>query len=226
MREIHYSSICPFSRTVILLAGELKLDFQLIEEKNLINIVNGYNNCNNYLPFLIDNELKINSAYAICEYLIENYGTSYDYLLGKTSVARAKTREIIDWASLDFFTNTTKVIIYEKILKNYELNRKDRSPDSNLIRLAELKLKHCLMKIQLLLGHHEFCSDEKISLTDFVIAANISVLDYMGHISWTIELKRLKHWYLILKSRPNFRNLLNMKMQGFQPSLQYASVDF
>lgn len=226
MREIHHSAICPFSRAVLLLAGELKLDFQLIEERNLTNIANGDNNCNSYLPFLIDNELKVNSSYAVCEYLIENYGASHEYLLGKDSINRAKTREIINWASLDFFTNTTKVIIYEKILKNFELTKKDRSPDSNLIRLAEFKLKYCLMKIQSLLEQHEFCADEKISLADFVLAAHISVLDYMGHIIWSIDLKRLKHWYLILKSRPNFRNLLNLKMQGFQPSTQYASIDF
>ena len=227
MKKIHYHSACPFSRTIIMLASELKLNYQLIEEKNLFEGIIHHGNIFNKLPILNDNEICIYSQYSISEYLIEKYATlpQFDYILGTNAVLRAKTRELLDFINQKFYNDVTKILIYEKILKNYHLKESNRSPDSNKIRHAESNLKDYLFHFQEILKLHEFCASEIISLADFSLASHLSILDYLNNIPWSSGLAKLKNWYSVMKSRPNFKTLLSLKIIGFHPSENYTMVD-
>lgn len=231
MKELHFLEICPFSRTILLAINELNIECKLIAHTNF-NEINQkplfHKNEKLYyfdLPYLLDNEIKITGRYAITEHLIESNQKYGDYLLGKSTLFRAKTRSLTSWIEGDFYENITKIVIYEKILKNFD-NLVDRSPNSNSLRDAENILKKYLLHIQEILGEFEYFGNEFISLADFALASNISILDYFDLIEWGLNLKRLKHWYLIIKSRPNFKLLTKIKFVGFKPSKQYALIDF
>ena len=230
MYELHYFNLCPFARSVVLLLNELHIDFKHVEEKNYSNIFLGLNSIEkkNFFDSTIlvsDNE-KISGSMPIAEYFAELNDNNKNILFGNSIIERSRVRSFIFWVEHDFFHNILKVILYEKIFKNYDTNLVNHSPNSNLIRETEANLKRYLLHVQSILENNEYCAGDKISLADFVLASNISILDYFNHIIWGINLKRLKHWYLIVKSRPNFKNILNMRILGFHSSKQYVCMDF
>ena len=51
------------------------------------------------------------------------------------------------------------------------------------------------------------------------------VLDYLDEINWA-RYPALKTWYMVIKSRPCFRPLLNDKMPGVPASAHYKELDF
>ncbi|MCC2096956.1 MAG: glutathione S-transferase family protein, partial [Hyphomicrobiales bacterium] len=63
------------------------------------------------------------------------------------------------------------------------------------------------------------------SHADMAAAAALSVLDYLGEVSWEAE-PAAKDWYARIKSRPSFRPLLSDKVQGLPPASQYIDLDF
>jgi glutathione S-transferase len=234
MKKLHFLEICPFSRTAVLIINELNLECKLIAQTNLYNINQKslfYENNKLYymdFPYLTEDEFedfKIKGRLAIVEYLVEINQYFGNHLLGKSSINRAKVRYLTSWVEDDFYENVVKIILYEKFLKNFD-NLVNREPNSNLLRDAEYALKKYLIYIQSILEKSEYFGGEFISLADFSLASNISILDYFDLIEWNINLKRLKHWYLIIKSRPNFKLLLKMKFSGFKQSKQYALIDF
>jgi glutathione S-transferase len=231
MFELQYLNLCPFSRAVILLLNELNIQYKATEERNYANIslkyeVSEKKNFFEYPNLTMEKSFKITGLYSISEYFGETNEHYKKMLFGENVTDRIQCRSTIEWMERDLFQNITKVILYEKIFKNYDTASNTRSPDSILIRETESNLKKYLLYMQSILENSEYLAGNKISLADFVLASNISVLDYFNHIIWTMSLKRLKHWYLIIKSRPNFKNLLQMKIQGFHSSKQYACIDF
>ena len=56
-------------------------------------------------------------------------------------------------------------------------------------------------------------------------AATLSVLDYLGEISW-LDYPAAKDWYSRMKSRPSFRPLLADRVRGLSPVSHYADLDF
>ena len=231
MFELHYLNLCPFSRAVILLLNELGAQYKFTEERIYTDMFMRYEsgdkkNFSNYPKLIVNDNLKLVGFYSISEYMSDINENYSKILFGEDANSKAECRMQIEWLERNLFENITKVILYEKIFKNYDDVSKNKSPDSLLIRETEANLKKYLFYIQSILEDSEYLAGNRVSLADFVLASHISILDYFNHIIWGIGLKRLKHWYLIIKSRPNFKNLLQMKIQGFHSSKQYASVDF
>lgn len=230
MRELHYFSICPFSRAIVLLIQEIKIECQLIENNNIYNLISKYHHLNSHFPVLKENinliDCEVKSILAISEYLIEKYGANYQYLMGGQDLERAKIRQNLWWLFQEFYQNITAVLIYENVLKAFEIDLIDKSPDSFRVRKAQMYLKESLYQIQKNLQKQDFCAGDTISFADFVLAAQISVLDYMNLINWSMDLALLKKWYIVIKCRPNFKLLLNWRVPGFKPSMNYALVDF
>ena len=56
-------------------------------------------------------------------------------------------------------------------------------------------------------------------------AAALSVMDYLGEISWESE-PAARDWYMRIKSRPSFRPLLADKVPGLPPASHYIDLDF
>jgi glutathione S-transferase len=230
MYELHYFNLCPFARSIVLLLNELRIDCKCFEEKNYSNIVLGLSlqEKKNFFESTIlkYNNEKISGSQAITEYFAELDENNKNILFGNSVTARARTRSFISWVEHDMFHNIVKIILYEKIFKNYDTNISSHSPDSVLIRETESNLKKYLLHAQSILEDNEYCAGDNVTMADFVLASNISVLDYFNHVVWGMNLKRLKHWYLIIKSRPNFKNILGMRIPGFHSSKQYSCIDF
>ena len=51
------------------------------------------------------------------------------------------------------------------------------------------------------------------------------MLDYFGDVDWN-KYRDLKSWYMKMKSRPSFRQLLADRLSGMPPAQDYAQLDF
>ena len=229
MYELEYLSLCPFSRGIILILNELGIQYKGHEERDYGCIDFSYQTegrkiFSDYPKLTIDTKLQLKGFYAISEYLAELSPQNKKSMFDNENSNQCRMK--VDWIEKEMFQNILKIILYEKIFKNCDRTSKNRSPDSCLIRETESKLKKYLSHLQCVLETSEYIAGEKITFADFLLAGNLSVLDYFNHIIWDINLKRLRHWYSIIKSRTNFKQLLNLRIQGFQPSKQYALVDF
>ncbi|MDR1907602.1 MAG: glutathione S-transferase family protein, partial [Holosporales bacterium] len=64
-----------------------------------------------------------------------------------------------------------------------------------------------------------------LSIADIAVAAHISVLDYLGGVSWS-HFPVVKEWYMRIKSRPSFKRILSDRVPSIQPASYYANLDF
>ena len=79
--------------------------------------------------------------------------------------------------------------------------------------------------VRRLMERRNYLAGNKISLADFSAAAHVSVLDYLGEVSWE-EYPETKAWYARMKSRPSFQSLLNDRIAGMIPPNTYSDLDF
>ena len=79
--------------------------------------------------------------------------------------------------------------------------------------------------ISFLLSERKWLAGNKISLADITAASHISILDYLGHINWN-SYPTVKEWYILIKSRPSFTNILQDFIIGFKPAENYNNLDF
>jgi glutathione S-transferase len=253
MNKLTYFSACSFSRAIILLLDELKINYERNEILQYDLLISKYHKINSFYPIFEDkycnNEIdasisvsgfesraivnennnvkiiKISSFLAINEYIFEKYGFDYKYLYGNDIVERIKINEMIWWLTHELYENSLSILVYEKHLKSFEKNLLDNSPNSFIVRKAELKLREILLSVQDKIRENEFCAIQNVTYADFFLLAQISILDYMNMINWNFDLCILKKWYLIMKSRPNFRNILKLRISGFKPNKNYFSID-
>lgn len=226
MNILYYHSVCPKSRFVRMLLTEFNIKFELkiedywLERENFLKI-----NPSGELPVLVikDEAGKnhiLTGMYAITEYI---FASNLDnFLLEKSPLIAAETRKIIDWCNTKLYLEVTQPLIKEKIICFY---KKENSPDSQVIRNAKYNLAYHLEYLTYLLTQQDWVSGSKISAADLIFAANISILDYLGDITWQ-NYQVVKSWYMLVKSRPSFRLILQDKITGFSPSKFYESLDF
>ncbi|MBO5441660.1 MAG: glutathione S-transferase family protein, partial [Alphaproteobacteria bacterium] len=72
---------------------------------------------------------------------------------------------------------------------------------------------------------NNYIAGKELSLADLTVAAHLSIIDYLGDISWN-EYKNAKLWYAKIKSRPSFKDILKENIRGILPSKSYADLDF
>ena len=121
-----------------------------------------------------------------------------------------------------FFSEVTNNIIFEKIIKKY-LDRS--SPDSSSIRKGNGNLEKYFEYIAWLTNRRNWLAGNEFSLADISAAAQISCLDYVGSIEWE-KYPEVKDWYVRIKSRPSFREILHDKIANVSPSSWYSNLDF
>jgi glutathione S-transferase len=66
---------------------------------------------------------------------------------------------------------------------------------------------------------------QDLSLADLAAVAELSVIDYLGHVPWE-AFETVKDWFVRIKSRPSFRQLLNDRIPGIAPAKNYVNLDF
>ena len=217
---VHHS-ISPQSRKIRLIMAEKKMLFVLKEEEpwsisqDIIKI-----NPSGELPVLIFDGNVISGNYAITEYLEES---SPQYkLLPEDLKERAKTREIMNWFDTKFYNEVYKYIVTEKIIKRFQSKE---APNSKILKAGLNNLKYHMQYIDYLADRNNYIASNTLSLADLTVAAHISIIDYLGDISWN-DYKNAKLWYAKVKSRPSFKDILKDNIKGIHPSANYTNLDF
>jgi glutathione S-transferase len=222
MRILYHLPLSPFSRKVRLALAEKRIPFELRVERvwdrrdEFLAI-----NPAATVPVLHEsNGLAIVDSGAICEYLDEAYPDGP--LIGRTLAERAEVRRLAAWFDQKFNVEVTRNLLYEKQMKR-ELGR--GNPDAAALRAGYANLKPHLDYIGWLAETRAWLAGPQLSLADLAAAAQLSALDYIGDVDWSIN-DAAKEWYARIKSRPSFRPLLADRVSGMAPPAHYADLDF
>ena len=217
---IHHTT-SPQSRKMRLIMAEKKMLFVLKEEEpwNLSQKVKEFNPAED-LPVLVFDGTVISGNYAITEYLEES-NPQYK-LLPEDSKQRAEVRRIVDWFDTKFYNEVYKYIVTEKIIKRFHLKQ---PPNSKILKAGLNNLKYHMEYIDYLADCNNYLAGNELTLADITAAAHLSVIDYLGDISWD-EYKNAKLWFSKIKSRPSFRDILKDNIRGMPPSAHYTNLDF
>ncbi|MBP3687881.1 MAG: glutathione S-transferase family protein [Alphaproteobacteria bacterium] len=217
---IHHG-ISPQSRKIRLIMAEKKMLFVLKEEEpwnvsqEILNI-----NPAGELPILVFDGNVISGNYAITEYLEES-NPQYK-LLPEDIKEKAEVRRIMEWFDTKFYNEVYKYIVAEKIIKRFQLKQ---APNSKILKAGLNNLKFHMEYIDYLADRNNYIAGKELSLADLTVAAHLSIIDYLGDISWN-EYKNAKLWYAKIKSRPSFKDILKENIRGILPSKSYADLDF
>ncbi len=222
MRVLHHLPLSPYSRKVRLVLNEKRLPFELRAEK-LAERRPDYlaRNPANTVPMLVEeNGLSIPDSAVICEYLEEAYPDTP--LLGRTLAERVEVRRLAAWFDGKFANEVTRNLVHEKIIKR-EVGR--GNPDATALRAGYANIAGHLDYIGWLAETRKWLAGDNLSLADFAAAAQLSSLDYIGDIDWSLSAPT-RDWYARMKSRPSFRAILNDRVTGISPPPHYADLDF
>jgi glutathione S-transferase len=201
---------------------EKKLDYELIfdfpwDRKNAFSKKHVFSD----LPALVDaNGAVLEGWYAIVEHLEQSYRTNS--LLGATPNEKAESRRIATLFNEMFFADVTKNIVFEKVMKRH-IDRS--SPDSASIRKGADAIKKYFDYISWLTDCRNWLSGDEFSLADISAASQISCVDYVGSIKWD-DYSAVKDWYVRIKSRPSFRDILADRIPNIAPPDYYSELDF
>lgn len=222
MLTLYHYPLCPFSRKIRFVLAEKNIEYQLKEErfweKNeyFVSI-----NPLGQIPVLINNNYHIIDSNAIFEYLEELYPTPK--LLSLDLEEKAEARFINAWFDQKFFMEITNVLLTEKVFSRLSYSAKG-SPDSNKIRTTKSIMNEHFEYLEWIIKRRPFLAKDFFSIADITVAAHISVIDYLGDIMWN-KFSTLYMWYMRIKSRPAFTDILNDKIPLIKPSSHYRLLD-
>ncbi len=224
MKTLYHYTLCPYCRKVRISLNEKKLNYTKILEKvwekrpDFIKIESSLS-----VPVLVeDNDSRIVSgSIAIDEYLEAFYPETK--LLGNTIDENIEVRKFVSFFDQRFYADVIKNLIFEKFLKKYF--DKYSSPNSTSIREGKKNLIEHLEYIAWIVDTREWIAGNFFSLADIAAAAHISVLDYTDDIPWS-KFPEIKAWYLKIKSRPSFQEILQDKVHSITPPPHYSVIDF
>lgn len=222
MRVLYHYPLSPFSRKVRIFLKEKELDFELVLE-NFWERRREFLSMNPaaQVPVLKEaGAITLADSTAICEYLDEQYPKNA--LIGTSPAQRAEVRRIANWFNNKFYYEVSKYLLDEKVFK---FLRKEGAPDSHYIRAGKHNIIYHLEYIGFLTRQSRFLAGDTFTLADITAASHLSCLDYLGDVPWE-QYQKAKEWYVLVKSRPSFRSLLEDQVAGFQPSLNYSNLDF
>ena len=221
MRVLYQSLLCPESRAVRICLAEKKLDYHCHTIKtwdkndDLLN-----KNPAGTLPVLQDGSYIINDIFPIFEYLEDMYK---NVLLFSLSIEeKIESRRLIAWFLDKFKIEVTYTLLYEKTIKRFA---KLGVPCSLTIRKGKEQLEKHLDYIGHLADKRKWLAGDTLSYADILVASHISCHDYLGDINWTRH-PFVKEWYMKIKSRPSFRDILKENIPGIRPVYHYAHLDF
>ncbi|CAG4915947.1 unnamed protein product [Acidocella sp. C78] len=222
MRILHHLPLSPYARKVRLVLAEKRLPFELKLEKTWERRPEylAMNPAGTVPTLVEENGLVVPHSNAICEYLDEAYPDIS--LIGRTLAERAEIRAVTAWFDERFATEVSRNLLYEKVMKPAA---KRGAPDPSRIRDGYAALRAHLGHIGFLAERRKYLAGANLSLADFAAAAQLSALDFIGDIDWSVN-PAAREWYARIKSRPAFRPLLNDRVSGFTPPPHYADLDF
>ena len=233
MATLTHFRLCPFSRSVRLVLGELHWQLKLVEEQPW-----------EYRPaFLSLNPaatlpvLQLTSGAILCgagpiaEYIAEETpthpvdGLSVPLFPGD-SLERAEVRRLVDWFQVKTHNEATRHLLEEKL---YKLFRKGhRTPtDAGVMRAARHNLAYSLDYMEYLFSQDRpWLAGDEMSFADLAAAAHLSLFDYFNELRWETR-PRTRLWYARIKSRASMRAILAERYPNTTPPPpHYADPDF
>jgi glutathione S-transferase len=228
MRLMHHP-FCPHSRYVRLLLSESGIPLELFEEKTWLRREEFLRlNPAGTTPVLIaDESLPVPGATVIAEFVDDVCGASMGQrrLLPGDTRARIEVRRLAEWFNEKFYVEVSGPFATERIFKRL-IPPADGggTPDGSALRAAGVNLAYHLDYIRWLLTKEDWLAGEKMSLADLAAAAHLSIVDYLGQLSWNVQ-DRAKEWYARVKCRPSFLPLLEHTIPGLAPPPTYTQVD-
>ena len=175
------------------------------------------------LPIITEtqtDEYVLSGATTICEYLDEI--APMPDLIGESPRGRAEVRRLVEWTLGVFYLDVVKPILEERVYKT--LQHKG-VPDSAVLRMARQNYKILMPYLDWVASRRAYLGGRHLSYADLAMAAQLSVLDYLGELTWD-NLPEAKTWYAKIKSRKSFNSLLQDKIGGIMPSDNYTLFDF
>ena len=219
---IYHYPLCPFCRLVRLAFYEKGIPHALLTEipwerrpafleKNPLGTLPMVCETDNYI---------LSGGTTICAYL--NEIAPMPDLLGETPRGRAEVRRLVEWAHSVFYPEVVQPILQERV---YKALQHKGVPDSNILRSARQNYKILMPYLDWITSRRSYLGGRHISFADLAIAAQLSVLDYLGELNWD-KLSEAKTWYAKIKSRASFKSLLQDKVGGIMPAEDYTNLDF
>jgi glutathione S-transferase len=242
MNRLTHFPLCPHSRSIRLLLNELQIDHELEVElpwawrKSFLAMNPGGN-----LPVLeLANHMVLCGTYPISEYLSEQYNQEADADDQAASRAtstrtivplfpgdieyRAEVRRLVDWFHAKCHREVTQDLLYEKHYAR-AAHVKGHSPDSQVLIATAQNLKQHMRYIGFLTDYRSWLAGDEMSFADLAAAGHVSCLDYLGVIDWD-KYPSAREWYMRLKSRRSFQDILDDRVPGLAPPDYYADPDF
>ena len=231
MSKLTHFRLCPHSRGIRIALAELVLEPTLAEERPwewraaFLAL-----NPAGELPVLqLDSGLLLSGAYAISEYLAEEFrvhpldGLGVPLFPGSAE-DRSETRRLVDWFHRKFDREVSREMMAEKIIPRLAPTA-SAVPSPDILRAVRANLKYHLRYLSFLADQRRWLAGESGSFADLAAAAHLSVVDYLGEIPWESHADA-KAWYQRMKSRPSFRAILADRLPGFAPPTHYSDLDF
>ena len=223
---LYHYPLCPFSRMVRLLTAEEGVKVRLVEERawNRRPEFLQLNPAGEVPVMVLEDGTALSGSGPISEFLAETGAASA--LMPDTPVERAEMRRIVAWFERKFDREVTRNLVTEKIDRRFmpkELG--GGAPDAAAVRAGLANIRAHLKYVGYLAHRRNWLSGERLSLADLAAAAQLSCIDYLGHVPWG-ESAPAHAWYARIKSRPSFRPLLADQVAGMPPPPAYADLDF
>lgn len=230
MLTLFHQRLCPLSRFVRLVLGELGTEARLIEEKfwerreDFLML-----NPAGTIPVLVEEgQPAIPGAAIIAEYLDETRGAERGEgrLLPVGVGQRVEVRRLMSWFNDKFHEEVSGPLVLERVFKrSMTAEQGGGSPDTDAIRAARNNIRYHLAYIGWLVRTRDWLAGERMTYADLAAAAHLSAVDYLGDVPWN-EDESAKTWYARVKSRPSFRPILADTLAGIPPSKTHADLDF
>lgn len=232
MSKLTHFTLCPFSRSIRILLGEIDLDVALAEETPWAwRPVFLQLNPSGDLPVLeLDDRTVLAGAYAISEYVgeIATRAPIDDPMFNPfpgTPEDRAEVRRLVDWFHLKLWSEVTLDLLREKVWTRLRTDQLARGPDLELVRALRANLKYHLGYMSYLADNRRWLAGDDMSFADIAAAAHLSILDYLDEMPWDSS-PLVRDWYVRMKSRPSVRPLLTDHVPGIAPPPHYVDLDF
>ena len=229
---LYHYPICPFCRKIRVMLSitgaieecTLKIE-KFWEKRNKFITINPTGSVPLFIVQKIADESKKDNYImwgqnTIIQYLRDKY--PMDCLLYGNSESRANILKYAEWFDSNFYNDAVYPLINERVYVYY---KKQRIPNLDTIKIARSNLISYLSSFEKILTNRDFIIGNEFSFADMTLACHISSLDYLGEIDWN-QFGVLKNWYIQIKSKLIFRDILYDIIPDFNPSEHYRDIDF
>ena len=222
MRVLHHRPLSPSCRAVHLALAEKGLEFELAAEaeSNGRPAFAALDPAGEAPVFIDGGAAPVVGTWAIVEYLEEV--SPEPPLWPRSRAARAECRRLADWFSARFAGEVSRPLVHELVAKR---RLRLGQPDSRVLLRVRDRIDEHLGYVAALFERRRWLGGEAMSHADLMAAAQFSVVDYLGGVSWSAS-EPARDWYARVKSRPSFRPLLAERVPGVHPPPHYADLDF